>query len=319
MQLLDEKVFINELSSFLNNGVNSTFLVTKKDLREDRNGNAYLRMKLADKTGSVTANVWNNAKPISKLFETGDVIRIRGKVTSYNSQLQLTVEKARKLEENEYDLAQYLETTSKDINKLSEALYDYIENIKDEYLKKLLLNIFDDKQFYAKFAKAPAAKSWHHNYLGGLLEHTISVTKICDFISTQYPVNRDLLIGGALLHDIGKVWEYDVHGAIEFSTFGRLVGHIPIADEFISERAKQVDNFPQELLMKMRHLILAHHGEYEKGAARLPQTLEAIVLHHADNMDAQTVGVKQLMDSVQNDDAEWSEYDRLNNRYYFLK
>jgi 3'-5' exoribonuclease len=319
MELLNEKVFINELSSFLNSGVNSTFLVTKKELREDRNGNAYLRLKLADNTGAVTANVWNNAKPISKLFETGDVIRIRGKVTSYNSQLQLTVEKVRKLEEDEYDLTQYLETTSKDVKKLSEALYDYIENIKDEYLKKLLLNVFDDKQFYAKFAKAPAAKSWHHNYLGGLLEHTISVTKICDFISTQYPVNRDLLIGGALLHDIGKVWEYNVHGAIEFSTFGRLVGHIPIADEFISERSRQIDNFPRELLMKLRHLILAHHGEYEKGAARLPQTLEAIVLHHADNMDAQTVGVKQLIESVQKDDAEWSEYDRLNNRYYFLK
>lgn len=317
--MMDEKIFINELSSFLNSEVNSTFLVTKKELREDRNSNAYLRLKLADKTGDITANVWNNAQPISKLFETGDVIRVRGKVTSYNSQLQLSVEKVRKLEEDEYDLAQYLETTSKDINKLSDTLYDYIENIKNEYLKKLLLNIFDDKQFYTKFAKAPAAKSWHHNYLGGLLEHTIAVTKICDFISLQYPVNRDLLISGALLHDIGKVWEYNIQGAIEFTTYGRLVGHIPIADEFICERAKQIDNFPKDISMKLRHLILAHHGEYEKGAARLPQTLEAIVLHHADNLDAQTVGVKQLIASVQNDEAEWSEYDRLNNRYYFLK
>lgn len=319
MQLMDEKVFVNELSSFMNSGLNSTFLVTKKELREDRNGNTYIRLKLSDKTGSVTANVWNNAKSINKIFEAGDVIRIGGKVTSYNSQLQITVEKARKLEEGEYDLSQYLESTSKDVDKLSDTLFDYIDNVEDEYLKKLLLSIFEDKEFYTKFAKAPAAKSWHHNYLGGLLEHTIAVTKICDFIRTQYHVNSDILITGALLHDIGKVWEYEVQTAIEFSTYGRLVGHIPIADEYICEKAKQINNFPKEMLMKLRHLILSHHGEFEKGAARLPQTLEAIVLHHADNLDAQTVGVKQLMNTVKSDEAEWSEYDRLNNRYYFLK
>jgi len=214
---------------------------------------------------------------------------------------------------------EYIETTSKDITKLSDKLFEYIENIQDVYLKELLLSIFEDKEFFTLFANSPAAKTWHHNYLGGLLEHTISVTTICDFATHLYPLNKDLLITGAILHDIGKVYEYHVKPTIDFSVEGRLVGHIPLGDKVVCEKAAQINNFPKELLIKLRHLILAHHGEYEKASARLPQTLEAIVLHYADNLDAQTVGVQQLIQAVKNPDADWTEYDRLNNRYFYIK
>ena len=224
-----------------------------------------------------------------------------------------------KVPEEEYNLSDFLETTSKDVNKLSDRFFEYIDNIKDVYMKKLLLNVFEDKEFFTLFAQAPAAKTWHHNYIGGLLEHTISVTSICEFVSHLYSVNKDLLITGAILHDIGKVAEYNVRPTIEFTVEGRLVGHIPLGDKILCEKAAEIDNFPKETLMKLRHLILSHHGEYEKASARLPQTLEAIILHHADNLDAQTVGVIQLVKGIKSEDAIWSEFDKLNSRYYYVK
>ncbi|NQV19682.1 MAG: HD domain-containing protein [Armatimonadetes bacterium] len=315
---MDEKIYISDLHSYLNKEIISNFIVTQKELREGTK-DVFVRMKLADKTGSVSANIWNNARQIGQKFNEGDIIKIKGVVISYKSQIQITVNKVRVLSEEEYDLAEYIETTSKDINKLSDKLFEYIENIQDVYLKELLLSIFEDKEFFTLFANSPAAKTWHHNYLGGLLEHTISVTTICDFVSHLYPLNKDLLITGAILHDIGKVYEYHVKPTIDFSVEGRLVGHIPLGDKIICEKAAKINNFPKVLLMKLRHLILAHHGEYEKASARLPQTLEAIVLHYSDNLDAQTVGVQQLVQAVKNPDADWTEYDRLNNRYFYLK
>ena len=315
---MGEKIYINDLHDYLNKEIISNFIVTQKELREGTK-DFFVRMKLADKTGSVSANIWNNARQIEQKFNEGDIIKIKGVVISYKSQIQITVNKVRVLSEEEYDLIEYIETTSKDINKLSDKLFEYIENIQDVYLKELLLSIFEDKDFFTLFAKSPAAKNWHHNYLGGLLEHTISVTTICDFVTHLYPLNKDLLITGAILHDIGKVYEYHVKPTIDFSVEGRLVGHIPLGDKIICEKAAKINNFPKELLMKLRHLILAHHGEYEKASARLPQTLEAIVLYYSDNLDAQTVGVQQLIQAVKKPDADWTEYDRLNNRYFYLK
>ncbi len=315
---MDEKIYINELHTFLNKEIISNFIVTQKELREGTK-DVFVRMKLADKTGSVSANIWNNARQIGQKFNEGDIIKIKGVVISYKSQIQITVNKVRVLSEEEYDLVEYIETTSKDINKLSDKLFEYIENIQDVYLKELLLSIFEDKEFFTLFANSPAAKTWHHNYLGGLLEHTISVTTICDFVTHLYPLNKDLLITGAILHDIGKVYEYHIKPTIDFSVEGRLVGHIPLGDKIICDKAARINNFPKELLMKLRHLILAHHGEYEKASARLPQTLEAIVLYYSDNLDAQTVGVQQLIQAVKKPDADWTEYDRLNNRYFYIK
>ncbi|MDO9577428.1 MAG: HD domain-containing protein [Candidatus Cloacimonadales bacterium] len=313
-----EKITVSELKEHLNKEIISDFLVVQKELREGTK-DFYIRLRLADKTGSIPGNVWNNAKSVAEKFEEGDVIRVKGVVISYKMQIQITVNKIQKLAEEEYEITEFMETTSKDVNKLSEKLFTFIDRINEPNLKQLLLQIFEDKEFYARFAKAPAAKTWHHNYIGGLLEHTISVATICDFAAHLYPVDKDLLITGALLHDIGKVVEYDIKNKIEFSVEGRLIGHIPLGDQLVCNQAARLNNFPPELLMKLRHLILSHHGEYEKASARLPQTLEAIVLHHADNLDAQTVGVVQIKEQIQNDDAEWSEFDRLNERYYYIK
>ncbi|KQC07891.1 MAG: 3'-5' exonuclease [Candidatus Cloacimonas sp. SDB] len=315
---MDNKIYVNELADHLNKEIMSEYLVTQKELRQGAK-DYYLRLKLTDKTGSCAGNIWSNAKQISEKFKEGDIIQIKGIVISYKSQIQITVNKVRVMHEEEYDLGDYLAVTSKDIDKLSDKLFSQIESVKNEYLNRLLLNIFENKEFYGMYVNSPAAKTWHHNYIGGLLEHTVAVASICDFICRIYPLDRDLLITGALLHDIGKVFEYNVSSTIEFSVMGRLIGHINLGDQFICDHVADINNFPEELLMKLRHLILSHHGEYEKAAARLPQTMEAIALHHADNLDAQTTGVKQLVENVQDLDADWSEYDKLNNRYYYIK
>ena len=315
---MTQRFKIKQLGKLVNQEIVSDFLVTTKELREGAKSK-YLRLIFADDSGSMVGNIWSNAESFDDKFQEGDVVRIKAQVITYKGKYQLNVSKVKALLPEEFELTQFVASTEKDINQLSEKLFLFIDSLQNELLQRLLSNIFDDKEFYSIFAQAPAAKSWNHNYVGGLLEHTVSVATICDFSSHHYPIDRDLLLAGAILHDIGKTREYSLKSSIDFTTEGRLVGHIPLGDQMICQEIAKIDNFPKNLAMKLRHLILAHHGEYEFASARLPQTIEAVLLHQADNLDAQTVGVKQLIEAQQNDAAEWSDFDRLNNRFYYLK
>lgn len=314
---MENRIEIRNLSEYMNREIVSFFLVQEKELRQGVR-DFFIRIRLGDKSGSVNAYVWTNAQETDDLFTEGDIIKVKGIVKDYKGQIQISIANLRVAEPGEYDLPDFIPTTTKDINKLADSLFEYIRGMSNDFIRKLLLSIFEDQEFFTNFSRSPAAKNWHHNYAGGLLEHTIAVTVICDFAAHQYPVDRDILIAGALLHDIGKVYEYEMKAAIDFTNIGRLIGHITIADELITKKTAAIDAFPAELLMKIRHLILSHHGEYEKGAVRLPQTLEAVVLHYADNLDAQTTGVMQLIDGITDGKSEWTEYDRLNNRYIYV-
>ncbi len=310
-----DRIEVKELTQFTGKEITGYYLAAEKELREGKQG-YYLRLRLQDKSGSVNANVWNNAQKEAEKFEEGDVIKIAAMVTNYKGQTQLSISKIRFADKSEYDLDDFLAKSEKDPTVLAEEFFKYLDSVQEVHLKQLLKSIFDDKEFFTKFSFAPAAKSWHHNYIHGLLEHTVAVARVCDYAAKYYNVNRDLLITGALLHDFGKVFEYQHIPSIEFTNLGRLVGHLTIADQVVCEKAARINNFPSELLMLVRHMILAHHGEYEKASVRLPQTIEALVLHLADNLDAQATGVQQLLELTPTD-AEWSEYDKLNNRYYY--
>lgn len=310
-----DRIEIRELSQFVGKEITGFYLAAEKELREGKAG-YYLRIRLQDKSGSLNANVWNNAQKEAENFEEGDVIKIAAMVTNYKGQTQLSISKIRLADKSEYDLEEFLAKSNKDPKVLADEFYGFLDSVQESHLKQLLKSIFEDKEFFTKFSFAPAAKSWHHNYIHGLLEHTVSVARLCDYCSRFYNVNRDLLIAGALLHDSGKVFEYQQVPSIEFTTVGRLVGHLTLADQMVCAKAAQINNFPSELLMLVRHMILAHHGEYEKASVRLPQTIEALVLHLADNLDAQTIGVQQLLE-ITPSDSEWSEFDKLNNRYYY--
>lgn len=309
------RINVNELANHINQEIESYYMVVEKDLRQG-NRDFFLRLKLADNSGFVVANIWKNASVKSETFEVGDVILVNGMVIKYNKNIQITINDIFNLDEKEYELTELVPSTKKDITELTDQFFEYVDSIKNEHLAKLLKEIFGNKQTLNLFISSPAAKSWHHNYAGGLLEHTLAVTKICAFACELYPVDRDLVLTGAILHDLGKIYEYDSAIGIDFSDEGRLIGHFVIVDRMITENASKVDLFPKELLMKLRHMVLAHHGEYEKGSVRLPQTLEAHLLHLADNMDAQVTGVKQIIEAS-SDNSKWSEFDKLNQKFYY--
>ncbi|MEA1972500.1 MAG: HD domain-containing protein, partial [Candidatus Cloacimonadota bacterium] len=263
------RIATNELSNFLSTEIISYFLVAKKEVREGKK--MYIRLELADKKGKVTANIWSNVKHFVSLFKEGDVIKVKAIVINYKGQVQLTVHQVKVAEKEDYDLEDFIQSSKKDIKEISDEFFKFVDSVEDEYLSILLKRIFDDREFFRKFAEAPAAKSWHHNYLHGLIEHSLSVARICDFSSKYYNVDRDLVVTAGLLHDIGKVYEYEMKTNIEFSTIGRLVGHISLGEELILKKIATINNFPTVLKMKLRHLILSHHGEFEKGSVRLPQ------------------------------------------------
>ncbi len=310
-----DKLFIEELKYHENEEIISYFLCTEKELR-DGQASQFLRLSLADKTGKIVGYVWGNAKTVSQEFSEGDVIKVQGKVHRYKNQLQIKIEKLRLADETEVNLADMLPTTKKDLRLLAEKFFRYVDSIENEYYSQLLSIIFDDKDTFTKFSRCPAAKTWHHNYIGGLLEHTVSVVELCSHASEMYPVDRDLLLTGAILHDLGKIYEYEQLPKVEFTDIGRLIGHLALGDEIVYKTAAKINNFPEKQLLKLRHLILAHHGSYENASVRLPQTLEAVLLHQCDNLDAQTIGVKQTIEASA-EDADWSEFDRLNSRYYY--
>ncbi|HRY83010.1 MAG TPA: HD domain-containing protein [Candidatus Cloacimonadota bacterium] len=311
---MENQIQITDLAQHVGTEIMSFYLVTEKELRDGKN-DQYLRLRLKDKTGSIAGNIWKDAKKEAENFEIGDVIKIKALVVSYKGQIQLSVTKTRFADHSEYDMSEFLTISKRDPQEMAAELFGYLDSITNPFINKLLRSIFDDKEFFPRFLAAPAAKSWHHNYIHGLIEHILSVARLCDFCCAQYPVNRDLLLAGALLHDVAKVTEYSDTTTIEFTDTGRLIGHLALSDQMICEHASRILGFPDDILLHLRHLVLAHHGEYEKASVRLPQTLEAIVLHLCDNLDAQSTGVAQLIEAMP-PDAPWSEFDKLNNRYY---
>jgi 3'-5' exoribonuclease len=311
---MDNQTPISELHQKVGEEILGFYLVAEKELRDGKN-EQYLRLKLQDRSSTISANVWKEAKKASDTFDAGDVIKIKGNVVNFKGQTQISITQVRFADKSEYAIEDFLVRSKIEPEVLAERFFAFIDKIEQEHLNKLLHLIFDDKEFFARYLDAPAAKGWHHNYMHGLIEHSISVAALCEFASTMYPVNYDLLVSGALLHDVAKVTEYEGKTNIEFSDIGRLVGHLSLSDQLVCETAARIPGFPAELLLNLRHLILAHHGEYEKASVRLPQTLEALLLHLCDNLDAQTIGVAQLVAAAP-PNAVWTEFDRLNNRYY---
>lgn len=287
------------------------YLCKTRQTFQSKTGKNYLSLTLQDKTGTISAKVWDLTNGIQS-FEAGDFIKIDAQVQTYQNDLQLNVHKIRKGNEGEYDPADYIPTTDKDMDELYKKLTAYINSIKTPCIKELLVNVFTKHPVISKkFKTHTAAKTMHHNYLGGLLEHTISVTDICDFYASHYPmVNRDLLISTALLHDVGKVIELSDFPNIDYTDEGELIGHIIMGSELISSEADKIEGFPAELKSLMKHSILAHHGEYEYGSPKLPKTLEAFLLHAADDTDAKERMFEDIISS-DNTAGPWAGYNKL--------
>jgi len=285
------------------------YLCKQKQTLKTRIGKTYLSLRLQDKTGQIEGKVWEVNNDIQN-FDEGDFIKVDGMVLTYQNEYQLKINKIRRSAEGEYDPANYIPSTDKDVNLLYCQLLDYIRSLSNPFIRGLTEEILiKTPAIHDALKTHSAAKNMHHSYMGGLLEHTVSVTQICDFMSGRYEgVNRDLLVSTAMLHDIGKVYELSDFPENDYTDDGQLIGHIVIGSQLISDAAAKIPGFPVELKSLMMHSILAHHGEYEFGSPKLPKTIEAFILHCADNMDAK---VKMFEEVTKGDlPGKWTGYNR---------
>ena len=291
-------------------GINDIYLVRSKKSDVTKTGKPYDKLVLADKTGSVDAMIWDPSSAGIDDFDTLDYICINAVVNSYQGANQLNIKRARKCSEGEYDPADYLPVSERNIDEMWTELTAHIDGVKNPYLKQLLDAFFGDEDFAKKFKKSSAAKAVHHGFVGGLLEHTLSVTNMCEYYTKAYPMlNRDLLISVAILHDIGKTRELSDFPQNDYTDEGQLMGHIVIGAHMVMEKMDDIEGFPEKLYSEVTHCILAHHGEYEFGSPKKPALMEAVALHFADNTDAKMETMKEIF-SATTDDG-WLGYNRL--------
>lgn len=293
--------------------VREIYLCRYKQSAVTKSGKPYDSVVLQDKTGNMDAKIWDPNSVGIDDFLALDFIDIIGEVTSYNGMLQMNIKRARRVREDEYNLADYVPVTEKDTEEMYNELLTYVNSVKNTYLKELLKRLFvEDEEFIANFKKHSAAKSVHHGFVGGLLEHTLSVTKLCNFYCSNYGevLKRDLLITVAMLHDIGKIWELSEFPTNDYTDDGQLLGHIIIGVEKVSEVINSIADFPKQLALEIKHCILAHHGEYEYGSPKKPAIVEALALHYADNTDAKIQTMKELFKSNDSNKG-WLGFNRL--------
>ena len=292
--------------------ISGIYLCKNRQSAVTKTGKAYENVVLQDKTGTADAKIWDpNSQGIDD-FSNLDYVDIVADVTSFQGQMQLNIKRVRKAREGEYNPVDYLPVSSKDINEMYQELLGFVAKVKNPYLSQLLKSLFvEDKEFVQAFKFSSAAKTVHHGFVGGLLEHTLSVTKLCVYYINYYPmINGDLLYTAAMCHDIGKVYELSAFPANDYTDEGQLLGHIMIGAEMVGERTRQIPGFPVKLGNELKHCILAHHGELEYGSPKKPALLEAIALNFADNTDAHMQTMIEALKAA-GDNQGWLGYNRL--------
>ncbi len=276
-----------------------------------KNGKPYDNVILQDKTGTIDAKIWDpNSAGIGE-FDALDYIEVYGDINNFQGALQVNVKRVRLCQEGEYDSADYLPVSPYDIEEMYQELTGYISKLENKYLKALMEDLFvGDEEFIKTFKKSSAAKTVHHGFVGGLLQHTLSVTKMCDYYCNVYPrLKKDLLISAAICHDIGKTRELSLFPLNDYTDDGQLLGHIVIGSEIVGERARKIDGFPPLLAAQLQHCILAHHGEYEYGSPKKPAIMEAVALNFADNTDAKMQTFTEILEGTS--ETGWLGYNRL--------
>jgi 3'-5' exoribonuclease len=302
--------------------VDEIYLVADKQMRTNRNGNPYLQLELRDRTGSISARLWNASEALFRQFDTGDLLRVRGRVQLYQGSLQLILSHIAPAEDEKCDLSQFVPHSEQDISKLLERLRVLL-NFKNHHLQALAECFLMDERFVEGFCRAPAGLKNHHAYIGGLLEHVVQMLEVAERICPLYPeLDRDLLFAGIFLHDIGKTRELRYQKTFSYSDEGQLVGHITLGIEMLDEKLAQVPDltgeaFPRELSLRLKHMILSHHGAYEYGSPRLPMTPEAIALHLLDNLDAKIHCFARDIREDRNQGSAWTPFNQALNRRLF--
>ncbi len=298
------------------------FVIRKKELRTKKSDGApYLALELGDSSGRISAALWEHVAQHNDDFSVGDIVKVQGTVIDYNKGLSVHIDRIRKVRpEDQVRSELFLPENPKNLDELEGRFRELLATVTNTFLSELLHRIFDEASFWDAFRNAPGGKLWHHNRIGGLMEHTIGVTEICLKASEQYPlISKDLLISGALLHDIGKVDSYQTSaGFIEYTDEGRLIGHIVLGYNRVENEINGIQDFPPELKKKLLHMILSHQGELEQGSPVVPMMIEAIVLYYADEMDSKADALTRIIKGEMKPDKKWSNYVNLLNRFIYF-
>jgi len=315
-----ERIFIQELR--VGSTVDQPFLVKAKSVRQKKTGEAFLSLLVGDRTGEVPGNLWENFDEAERSIEAGDFVRIRAFVGSFQGSPQLNILSIRKLDPGDIDPEEFCPSTERDVEKMVEYLSRVAASLEDPHLRVLLKGFLEDEAFVSKLRRSPAAKGLHHVYLGGLLEHTASVVKICEAILAHYEgIHRDLLLAGAILHDVGKVEELDFErGIADYTDEGRLLGHIVLGSLMVRERILSIPDFPRSLESELLHILISHHGEHAWGSPKRPKTVEALIVHHVEDLDAKVVGFQQFMNQSKDPQRpHWTLYHKTFERFLYFR
>jgi 3'-5' exoribonuclease len=303
--------------------VDEIFVVADKQLRTNRQGNLYLQMRLSDRTGTVNAMMWNANEKIYHVFDNGDYLHVQGTAQFYNGALQVIVANIDRVPPAEIDESDYVRLGAKDVDRLASRLADMLRDMNTLPLRDLAECFLMDEAFMADFTAAPAGIKAHHAYRGGLLEHVVGLMGLCSDVARHYPeLDPDTLRMGAFLHDVGKLRELTYQRDLSYSDEGQLIGHLVIGIEILEKKVRETEElsgeeFPEELLLRLKHMIVSHHGQYEFGSPKLPMTLEAIALHYLDNLDSKMHSISQLIREDVNVDSNWTPYQAILGRKFF--
>ena len=309
-----KKTFIKDIKE--RDQVSDTFLAAKKDVGVSRTGKPYLIVRIMDSTGEMEVRVWEEAEAIARKFDKDDIVLVKGYAVAYQGGLQVNATDVAAVSgEGEGSLRDYLPASVRPPGEMMAELDGVIAGMKDAYLKRLLTGIFSDADLRERFITAPAAKSMHHPYLGGLLEHVLSICSLASLVTAHYKkgINKDLLTAGAILHDIGKIYELTYRRSFDYTDEGKLLGHITIGVGLIDRNIEAIPDFPEETAMLLKHMILSHHGHLEFGSPKRPKTLEAFILYYLDDLDAKVNAVSSLIENDR-EGGDWTPYLRLFER-----
>src|SRR5262249_16646414 len=301
--------YICDAARFENQVITTSFVVVSKQAKPKKSEEIYLSMTVADRTGYLDAKMWDNVPDHINRFEQDDFVKVRGLLNRFNGRFQLTVHKVRSLEEKEVDFNDYLPRTTKDIGELWRTLQEFVAGFSDPHLQALLCAFMSDPGIEQAYKNAPAAKTLHHAYIGGLLDHVVSLFRLCDLACRNYAetINRDLLLTGAFLHDIGKIHELTFARSFTYTTRGQLLGHMIIELEMLHEKIAQVPGFPGEYKTLIEHMIISHHGKYEFGSPKMPMFPEALMLHYLDDLDSKMESMRAHFQ--REPESEWTTYN----------
>jgi len=299
--------------------IEESYAVRSADVRQRRGGGPYLAICLGDRTGDVTALVWEKVERLREVLEPGTVVAVKGQVQRYNQRIQVVVRRAEALPDEQVDQDLFVRSSAVEPALLWKQLLALIEEVGESNLRQLLFRVFSDPEVERLFKVAPAARSMHHAFRSGLLEHTVSVTTAALSLARHYRLDGDMVVAGALLHDLGKIWELEIGASIEYTDDGRLLGHLPMETLFVERKIIELERFPPELRRQLLHILLAHHGEYEFGSPRRPKTPEALLVHMVDNLDSKMAGMLEAIAAEGSDDAAWTPFSRILERNIYRR